>query len=52
MKKLAFYLILLILSIFIFLNLDTKEKLDIPIKEYETFPPKEYLDKLEDMQVQ
>ncbi len=52
MKKLIFYLILLAISIFIYFNLDIKEKLDIPIKEQKTFPPKEYLDELEEKQIQ
>lgn len=52
MKKLMFYLILLVVSIFIYFNLDTKQNLDIPIKEYNTFPPKEYLKELEEKQFQ
>lgn len=52
MKKLIFYLILLVVSMIIYFNLDTKEKLDIPIKEQKTFPPKEYLDELKEKQIQ
>lgn len=52
MKKLIFLLILVFISIILYFNYDNKKELDIKIQEYNTFPPKEYLDKLEEMEVQ
>lgn len=52
MKKLIFYLILLLGSIFIYFNLEPTENIDINVKEYETFPPKENLEKLKGKEIQ
>lgn len=52
MKKLIFYIVLLVISIFIYFNLSNIKDLDILVKEPKTFPQKEYLDKLEEMQIQ
>lgn len=52
MKKIIIFIVLAIISLFIYLTYNNKEKVYEPIKDYETFPPKEYLDKLEEMKVQ
>ncbi len=52
MKKIIFYLVLLVIGIFVFFNFEPKKEVDIHIKEQNTFPPKEILDDLEKMQVQ
>ncbi len=52
MKKIIVFIILTIISILLYFNFEPKQNLNIPIKEQNTFPPKEYLNKLEDMKVQ
>lgn len=52
MKKILFLLVLVFISIILYFNYDNKDKTEIKIPKYNTFPPKEYLDKLEEMEVQ
>lgn len=51
MRKIAIFIILTLLSIFVYFNYKPIKNIEIPIKTI-TFPPKQYLDKLEDMRVQ
>lgn len=52
MKKIIFFIFLASISIFIYINYNSKENVYEPIKEYQSFPPKEYLEELDKMQVQ
>ncbi|WP_250277583.1 hypothetical protein [[Clostridium] colinum] len=52
MRKILIFIILTLLSIFIYFNFKSEKNIEVPINEYKTFPPKQYLDKLEDMKVQ
>ena len=51
-KKLLLYLLLLLGSIFIFFNLKSTKNVDMNVKEYESFPPKEYLEELKGKAIQ
>lgn len=52
MRKIAVFIILTLLSIFVYFSYKPTKNIETPIKTITTFPPKQYLDKLEDMKVQ